>query len=62
MVQLRLVLKGEIKERPDLQWNKEKGDLMARSNTDKLPICERKRPKESSAPRKKQQTKEYMIQ
>lgn len=54
MLQLRLMLKDEVKERPDLQWIKGKADLKARSNTDKLPICERKS-KESSAPRKKQQ-------
>ena len=44
---------GDIKEKPDFQCNKGKCDLKARSNTAKLPTCERKRPKESSAPRKK---------
>lgn len=51
----------EIKERPYFQCNKGKDDLKARSNTAELPTYERKRLKESSAPRKKQQTRAHMI-
>lgn len=46
-----------LKERPNLHWNKGKGDLWVRPYLAKLPRCERKKLEEFSALKKPQPTK-----
>jgi hypothetical protein len=66
LLQPRFVLKERLQllwrinthqERPDLYWNKGKHAFKARPHPAKLSIYERKRPKDFSAPKTKQQTK-----